>query len=218
MKSGVLRVHVIGCGFRRMIGAERFVIDAQMEPARIAGLRPDPECSKPSSEVVDHIGCLKHYCRRLWVRGIMGFERPKMQMPRYWTGEQIEPGDWVRVYSSRFGVWHHGIVCSLVVVPGGIGVEIVHNTKGGGVDVADWYEFADGSPVFLHRRPESIEQRAEIMARANSNIGKPYALFAQNCEHFASFAFTGQAESVTLKAVGWVAAGVVAVAVLASES
>ena len=43
-----------------------------------------------------------------------------MRMPTYWTGQQIQPGDWVRVYSSRFGVWHHGIVRRLVLVPGGI--------------------------------------------------------------------------------------------------
>lgn len=141
-----------------------------------------------------------------------------MQMPTYLTGVQIQPGDWVRVYSSRFGVWHHGIVRRLVLVPGGIAVEIVHNTKGGGVAVADWYDFADGNTVFLHRRPESPEHAAQVVARAEVNIGKPYALLAQNCEHFAAFAFTGQAESESIKAVGWMAVGVVTVAVLTSDS
>jgi triosephosphate isomerase len=53
------------------------------------------------------------------------------------------------------------------------------------------------------------------VARAEANIGKPYYLFAQNCEHFASFAFTGQAKSETVKAVGWMALGVLAVALAA---
>lgn len=141
-----------------------------------------------------------------------------MRMPTYWTGQQIQVGDWVRVYSSRFGVWHYGIVRRLVFVPGGIGVEIIHNTKGRNVAVVDWYDFATGNPVLLHRRPESAAHAAAVVSRAEANIGKPYYLFAQNCEHFASFAFTGQAESGTVKAVGWMVAGVVAVAALASDS
>ena len=141
-----------------------------------------------------------------------------MQMPTYFTGQQIQPGDWVRVYSSRFGVWHHGIVHRLIFVPGGIGVEIVHNTKGGNVAVVDWHEFAAGNPVLLHRRPESAAHATAVVERAEANIGKPYYLFAQNCEHFASFAFTGQAESTAVKALGWVAAGVLTVAVLTSDS
>ena len=140
-----------------------------------------------------------------------------MRMPTYWTGQQIQAGDWVRVYSSRFGVWHHGIVRRLIFVPGGIGVEIIHNTKGGNVAVVDWYVFEAGNPVFLNRRPESAVPPAYVVARAEANIAKPYYLFAQNCEHFASFAFTGKAESETVKAVGWMAAGVLTVAVLASS-
>ena len=141
-----------------------------------------------------------------------------MQIPRYLTGQQIQPGDWVRVYSSRFGVWHHGIVRRLVFVSGGIGVEIIHNTKGGNVAVVDWYEFAACNPVLLHRRPESLAHAADVVARAEANIGEPYYLFAQNCEHFASFAFSGQAESETVKAAGWMVVGIVAVAALTADS
>jgi hypothetical protein len=141
-----------------------------------------------------------------------------MQMPRYLTGVQIQPGDWVRVFSSRFGVWHHGIVRRLVFVPGGVTVEIIHTTKGDGVAVVDWHEFADGNSILLHRRPESAMHTAYIVARAEANIGKPYFLFAQNCEHFASFAFTGKAESETVNALGWVAVGIVAVAVVTSDA
>lgn len=55
------------------------------------------------------------------------------------------------------------------------------------------------------------------MARAEANIGKPYALFAQNCEHFASFAFTGKAESTTVATLGWMVAGALAVAALTAD-
>src|SRR5947209_1824309 len=85
-----------------------------------------------------------------------------MQMPTYLTGQQIQAGDWVKVFSSRFGVWHHGIVRRLVFVPGGIGVEIIHNTKGGNVAVVDWYEFPSGNPVLLHRSPEPAEHAAAV--------------------------------------------------------
>jgi hypothetical protein len=141
-----------------------------------------------------------------------------MQMLMYCTGEQIQAGDWVRVMSSRYGVWHHGIVRRLLVVSGGIAVEIIHNTKGGGVTVADWYEFAENNPVLLQRRHESPARAAAVVARAEVNLNKPYCLFSQNCEHFASFAFTGEAESRTLQGFGWMAVGVVTVAFLASDA
>jgi hypothetical protein len=99
--------------------------------------------------------------------------------------------------------------------PGGIAVEIIHNTKGGGVAAVDWHQFADGNPVLLNRSPETPAHTTAVVARAEANIGKPYYLFAQNCEHFASFAFTGQAKSETVKAVGWMALGVLAVALAA---
>jgi hypothetical protein len=35
-----------------------------------------------------------------------------------------------------------------------------------------------------------------FIARAEATIGKPYTLFAQNCERFASFAFTGLVNDV----------------------
>lgn len=139
------------------------------------------------------------------------------RMPTYLTGEHIQLGDWVRVFSSRFGVWHHGIVRCLLLVPGGVSVEIINSTKGGGVAIVDWHQFADGNPIFLHSRPESTAHAAYVVARAEANVGKPYALFAQNCEHFVSFAFTGRAESETVNLVGRLAVGVMAVALLNTD-
>src|ERR1035437_10046553 len=75
-------------------------------------------------------------------------------------------------YSSRFGVWHHGIVRRLLFVPVGFAVEIIHNTKGGGVAAVDWHDFAEGNPVLLNRSPETPAHTTAVVARAEANIGK----------------------------------------------
>ena len=124
-----------------------------------------------------------------------------MNWPTYSDGTPILAGDWVRVYVPRLGVWHHGIVRWLYYVQNGIAVQIVHNDKNRGVSVIDWYEFADGNDIFLHARPSQGHAQA-VVTRANANIGKPYYFFAQNCEHFASFAFTGEAKSESMRALG----------------
>ena len=131
-----------------------------------------------------------------------------MNWPQYATGVQILLGDWVRVYVPRLGVWHHGIVRGLYYVPYGIAVQIVHNDKHRGVSVIDWHDFADGNVILLHQRPGQEHAQA-VVTRAVANIGKPYHFFAQNCEHFASFAFTGEAKSESMRALGTIAAVVV---------
>jgi hypothetical protein len=132
--------------------------------------------------------------------------------PTYADGEPINLADWVKVFVPRLGVWHHGIVRRIYPVWNGFAVEIAHNMKQTGVTVSDWYVFADGNMVVLHRHAESKEHVREILERVEANLGKLYHLFAQNCEHFACFAFTGKAESKSIQIVGWVAAGVFAVA------
>jgi len=131
-------------------------------------------------------------------------------LPTYVNGEPINLADWVKVYVPRLGVWHHGIVRRIYPTWNGLAVEIAHNMKKSGITVSDWYEFADGNVVVLQRHVESEEHIRQILERVEANIGKPYDLFAQNCEHFASFAFTGQAESKSIQLVGLVGAGVVA--------
>lgn len=133
-------------------------------------------------------------------------------IPKYFTGEEIGLGDWIRVYVPRLGVWHHGIVRRIYPTCDGLAVEITHNMKATGVTVSDWYDFADGNPIFLHRKASS-EHVHEILARAEANIGTPYYLFAQNCEHFASYAFTGRAESTSVQVVGWGVAIVAGIAI-----
>jgi hypothetical protein len=126
-----------------------------------------------------------------------------MFMPTYSTGDPIMEGDWVRVM-SRVGVWHHGIVRRLVRVSGGIRVEIANNVKLSGITATDWHSFSEGREVVLHRRASS-PQVQEILARVEKSMGKTYHLLVQNCEHFASYAFTGKAESKYVQVLGLVA-------------
>jgi hypothetical protein len=132
--------------------------------------------------------------------------------PVYSTGEQIAVGDWVKVFVPKLGVWHHGSVRLIYPAAGGLAVNVAHNRKESGVTVSDWYDFADGNVVLLERHAYSAAHAREIVARVDASVGKPYHLFAQNCEHFASFAFTGKAESKSVQFVGGAAVlGILAV-------
>jgi hypothetical protein len=128
-----------------------------------------------------------------------------MPMPTYQTGVPILAGDWVRVISRR-GVWHHGIVRRLVLQwDGGIAVQIANNVKVTGISLSDWHIFADGHEILLHRRAQAA-QVPEILRRVDESMGKAYSLLTQNCEHFASYAFTGKSESKAIQGAGVLAA------------
>ena|ERR1700691_1540982 len=135
----------------------------------------------------------------------------------YLTGVPILAGDWVRVLSPARGVWHHGIVRRLVPQwDGGIAVEIANNVKLGGVSLSDWHVFADGQEIILHRRAPA-DQVPQILRRVDGSMGKTYNLLTQNCEHFASYAFTGVAESKMVTGVGVLVAAVVILGLLGSS-
>jgi hypothetical protein len=138
-------------------------------------------------------------------------------MPTYSTGMPIMVGDWVKVL-SRFGVWHHGIVRQIMFTMSAVYVEIANNVKAGGITVSDWNQFSEGREVVLCHRASSPAHVQEIMARVNGSMGQPYHLFAQNCEHFASFAFYGKAESKSMQTLGLFAAGVVVVKLLTGKN
>jgi hypothetical protein len=138
-------------------------------------------------------------------------------MPTYSTGEGIAVGDWVRVLVPTLGVWHHGVVLRIFWVGHGFAVEVAHNMKSRGVTASDWYEFSGGGVVFLHRRHSTIIEVQASLARIEYNLGQPYHLFAQNCEHFASFVFSGKAQSETVRTVGTIAACVLVIGWLASD-
>ena len=122
-------------------------------------------------------------------------------------------GDWVKVFLPQLGVWHHGVVVSF----SWNGPMVAHNRKGVGTMTSDWNDFSEGQTVHLHKRAESGAHVHEILARVNANLNKSYSLFAQNCEHFASFVFTGKAESTTVQGWALVAACVALFALLFSE-
>ena len=127
---------------------------------------------------------------------------------RYSDGDLIIEGDWVKGFSSAHGVWHHGFIRRVVPTYGsGYDLEIIHNSKDGGVIVSALSEFADGNATLV-RHPDSAHHQRMILTRADANYRKPYLLLSQNCEHFCSFCYTGNAVSNTVAAgVGVVALG-----------
>jgi Lecithin retinol acyltransferase len=139
-------------------------------------------------------------------------------MPTYSNGVPMKIGDWVKVWSPS-GVWHHGIVFRMTFASWGMGyVEIINNVKAGGITVSDWNQFSGGRLVFLVKQASSPAHVEQILARAESSLGKPYNLFGQNCEHFASFAFNGKPQSDSIRLLGAVAAGVVIVKLLGDNA
>jgi|HubBroStandDraft_6_1064221.scaffolds.fasta_scaffold260394_2 hypothetical protein len=74
--------------------------------------------------------------------------------------------------------------------------QVVHNDKCNGVVFSTLAEFSSGARVILHKNAEgNLWQRQIIADRAISLIGKKYDLINFNCEHAATFAQTGKAES-----------------------
>jgi hypothetical protein len=121
-------------------------------------------------------------------------------------------GDWVKVFLPRLGVEHEGIVVNVARMYGGFQAAVAHNMKGKGVVQTYWLDFFEGQPVRLHKRAESQMHVHQILQRVYANLGKPYLLLGQNCQHFASLAFTGKAESPATRAVG----GLAVVAIIAA--
>jgi Lecithin retinol acyltransferase len=119
-------------------------------------------------------------------------------------------GDWVKVFLPRLGIWHEGIVVDVARFYGGqFQATITHSMKGKGVIQSSWLHFSENQPVHHHRRATSHQHVQEILQRAYSSLNAPYFLLTQNCQHFASFAFTGKAESPAVRVAG--GAGLVAV-------
>lgn len=112
-------------------------------------------------------------------------------------------GDWVKVFLPRLGVWHEGIAVQVALCFGNqFQAVIAHNMKGKGVIQSSWLDFSENQPVQLYRRAASHQHVQQILQRAYSSLNAPYFLLTQNCQHFASFAFTGNAESPAVRAVG----------------
>ena len=78
---------------------------------------------------------------------------------------------------------------SLIVTHSGIyignGKLIDNSGKRGSVGYRSIDDFADGKEISVIQY-ESKYSRSQVVARAESHIGKPYKLWSQNCEHFTN--------------------------------
>lgn len=70
----------------------------------------------------------------------------------------------------------------------------VHNTPAGGVERTDLAGFAAGRLIHIEQHAAPGDEDA-VVARAISLIGQQYNLLLFNCEHVATYALTGRAES-----------------------
>ena len=124
-----------------------------------------------------------------------------MTMPTYMNGELILQGQWIKaLVETPFGqLWHHGIIRRVYRNGMMHVIDVVHNTKNGGVVQSSLWDFSNGSKVFLVRRPVSTNHRDSILATADANLSKHYSAVAQNCEHFCSFCYEWEAKSDTVR-------------------
>jgi hypothetical protein len=66
-------------------------------------------------------------------------------------------------------------------------------------------KFSLDQPVLLHKKAiGDYFQRSMVAHKARSLIGRKFDLFGFNCEHAATLAQTGRAESPQLQAFGFV--------------
>jgi len=151
-------------------------------------------------------------------RGRVVPEIPPLDPPlTYYTGEQIQRADEIEIwYPELHGIPHRGIIHSIQSGPFGVSINVIHNSKrGGGVCIVSLPEFEQGKLVNLRRRAESPEHADDVIARAESAIRHPYHVTIANCEQFTDWCYTGQpGKSETLKAGGWLAAGLVGIGLL----
>ena len=75
------------------------------------------------------------------------------------------------------------------------------NTPGNGKHVTTFEGFQDGLPAWIVRPDRTPVENLMVEHRALSNVGDPYHLGADNCEHDMTFAQTGLATSSTVNTV-----------------
>ena len=77
--------------------------------------------------------------------------------------------------------------------------DVVHNRKGGGVELTTLAGFSGGSEIFIHQKATGdYRQRQDVAKRAMQLLGTKYDLLTFNCEHAANLAQRGKAESPQL--------------------
>jgi hypothetical protein len=94
---------------------------------------------------------------------------------------------------SRLGYKHVGIYVGPRRFDGAC---VVHNRKREGVMLSTLNDFSGNSRIFIHRKAEgNFHEREMIAQRALSQLGTKYDLFKFNCEHAATNAQSGVAQS-----------------------
>lgn len=104
--------------------------------------------------------------------------------------EYLQAGDTLRV-PGTLGLYHYG-----TYVGNGFVAELNKMTGGKLVPLP---EFADGQLVEIVSRAPSWGEQQKRVDRALSLRGAQYDLLTSNCEHGASYAATGEAESPTVR-------------------
>lgn len=128
----------------------------------------------------------------------------------------FEAGTWIKVWSPELHVWHHGIV----VFSQQLGETwVIHSTKDGGVQCTTFNAFVGTETAYTVRTPIHPYEASAVVKRAWSQVGHLYSLFFANCEHFASWAFTGEAICTQLQdySVGLTLAGLTLLALRSSR-
>lgn len=115
---------------------------------------------------------------------------------------QLQRGDHVRVF--RIGYQHHAIYVGsgqLVEFGGGVG--------GGPVAHVTLEDFARRDRAEIVEHDDALP-REDVAVRAEQQIGRDgFALWSNNCEHFASWCATGRGHSEQVEQVKAVAAAAV---------
>ncbi len=75
---------------------------------------------------------------------------------------------------------------------------VLHCEKGGVVGYTTLAEFSAGGVPQVVWRALTPQEAAEAIARAESQLGQPYDVFAGNCEHLVTLAMNGEATSPTV--------------------
>jgi hypothetical protein len=106
-------------------------------------------------------------------------------------GDVIErPGPWPTQHRGIFAGWD------------GYGRGwVIHNPKGGCVKYDLLEDFAERQQVKrIEQRTRTAYERNLIVARAHSQLNKPYDILNFNCEHLVTYALGGVSSSPQLQA------------------
>ena len=108
---------------------------------------------------------------------------------------RLTSGD--KCWVNRLGKLHYGVCVGRN--PQGEAM-ILHNVLDVGVCVVGARAFAKGQPIHIAPRA-APERRNLIVKRALDLVDRPYKLVRFNCEHAATLAVTGQAQSLQVQRV-----------------